>query len=245
MITFAERVEQRLITQRTQRTQRENSNICFLCVHRVLGVDSASQRVQAIELLLQRFELLAGLAQLSLRRSAAGSRRDRARLRGSARSTSVRCGCRRRRRRACRRTAGGADGAALAAVSDDGAAAEEGGQRRLERRSVREPILQREHDEPQLGHRAALGLQIDRLGVEQRAADGNHDQRAADARAIPAGSTATADRRAARSDRCAPRSAAGRRRASSSGSRRRSPCRSAARRCGRRSSRSGCCGSPA
>ena len=56
------------------------------------------------------------------------------------------------------------------------ALAEERRQRRLERRSVREPILQREDDEAQLGHRAALGLQVDRLGVEQRAADRDHDQ---------------------------------------------------------------------
>ena len=44
---------------------------------------------------------------------------------------------------------------------------------------VRQPILQREHDEPELGHRAALGLQVDRFGVQQRAADRNDDQRAA------------------------------------------------------------------
>jgi hypothetical protein len=36
-----------------------------------------------------------------------------------------------------------------------------------------------QHDEAKLGHRAALGLQIDRFRVEQTAADRHHDQAAA------------------------------------------------------------------
>src|SRR5207247_7707727 len=55
--------------------------------------------------------------------------------------------------------------------------AEERRQRGFERRSVREPILQRQDDYAQLGHRASLGLQINRLRVEQRASNRNHDQR--------------------------------------------------------------------
>ena len=59
------------------------------------------------------------------------------------------------------------------------AVAEQRRHRDLERRPVGQPILQREHDEPQLRHRAALGLQVDRLGVEQRAADRDDEQAAA------------------------------------------------------------------
>jgi len=56
---------------------------------------------------------------------------------------------------------------------------EQSRERGFERRPVRQAILQREHDEPELGHRAALGLQVDWFGVQQRAADRNDDQRAA------------------------------------------------------------------
>ena len=45
--------------------------------------------------------------------------------------------------------------------------------------AIRQPILQGEHHDAELRHRTALGLEIDRLGVEQRAADGNHNEAAA------------------------------------------------------------------
>ena len=95
--------------------------------------------------------------------------------------------------------------------------AEQRRQRRLERRTVAEPVLQRQHDQPQLGHRAALGLQIDRLGVQQRAPDRDDDQPAApDLRALLVPQREL--RRQLRdSDRCAPRPAAGRPPAGSSG----------------------------
>ena len=53
-------------------------------------------------------------------------------------------------------------------------------ERGLECRAVGEAILQRQHDEPQLRHGALLGLQINRLRVEQRLPAGNHQQAAAD-----------------------------------------------------------------
>src|SRR5215213_8342208 len=44
---------------------------------------------------------------------------------------------------------------------------------------VAEPVLCGEHDQSQLRHRAALGLQVDGLDVEQRAPDGDDEQVAA------------------------------------------------------------------
>ena len=46
----------------------------------------------------------------------------------------------------------------------DGAVAEQRRHRRLERRAVREPVLQREHDEPPFRHRAS-GLDTPSVGV--------------------------------------------------------------------------------
>ena len=42
--------------------------------------------------------------------------------------------------------------------------------------AVGETILSREHDQPQLGHRAALRLQIDRFNIEQRLTKRNDEQ---------------------------------------------------------------------
>ena len=136
------------------------------------------RRGELLELLLERLEPLPGLAELAfggqalvVGEIARGFGDQRVDVGGAAGVAAAR---RRRARRGRRRRAGAAAG-----VSVDGALPNSAGQRRLERRPVREPILQREHDEPQLRHRAALGLQVDRLGVQQRAADRDHDQAAA------------------------------------------------------------------
>ena len=73
----------------------------------------------------------------------------------------------------------GASADAGSALSDEGAPAEQRPQRGLEGGAVGQLVLQREHHEAQLGHGAALGLQVDRLGVDQRLAAGNHQQRSA------------------------------------------------------------------
>jgi len=51
-----------------------------------------------------------------------------------------------------------------------GLAAEQGLQRSLEGWAVGQAVLQREHNEAKLGHGALLGLQVDGLGVQERAA---------------------------------------------------------------------------
>jgi hypothetical protein len=62
---------------------------------------------------------------------------------------------------------------------ESGITAEQRGHRRFERRPVGEAILHREHHQPQLGHGAAIGLQVDGLRVEQRPPDRNDDEAAA------------------------------------------------------------------
>ena len=55
----------------------------------------------------------------------------------------------------------------FAAANRRGLAAEEGSERRLEGGPIREAVLQREHDQAQFRHGALLGLQVDRLRIEE------------------------------------------------------------------------------
>jgi hypothetical protein len=57
-------------------------------------------------------------------------------------------------------------GCDAAAVSDETEPPKRCRHRRLEGRSVHEPILQREHHQTQLGHRTPLGLQVNRFRIQ-------------------------------------------------------------------------------
>ena len=83
-----------------------------------------------------------------------------------------------------RRGSAGADSAAAPA------AAEEAVERRVERLLHHDLVLVRDDDPLQLGDAAAGGAQVERPDVEQRLLDRDHEQRALDHLAIPAGSTA-------------------------------------------------------
>src|ERR1700688_3165311 len=63
-----------------------------------------------------------------------------------------------------------------AAVSDETAPPKKARPRRLKVRPVGEPILQREHHQTQLRHRAPLGLQVNWFRIQERASGWNHQQ---------------------------------------------------------------------
>src|SRR5260370_21830121 len=103
-------------------------------------VKSSLTRVQLVESALQLFKLLPRLAEFAFRRQAlvvgkvfGGFRDER---------VEIRCGL---RRGGCRRAAYRLRGGSRRAHRRD-RSAKKGGHRRLEGWSIREPILQREHD---------------------------------------------------------------------------------------------------
>src|SRR5260370_24453112 len=117
-------------------------------------------RVQLVECALQLFKLLSRLAELAF----CGEALVVGEVFGSFRDEGVEVGCgpgrcggsrgvSRRRRRDCR-------GAQRLDCS-----AKKGRHRRLEGRSVRKPILYREHDQTQLRPRTPPGLQVKRFRI--------------------------------------------------------------------------------
>ena len=166
-----------------QHARRRTAQANSTCISPVdaSGVEiSSDASVQLFEGALQRFELLSRFGELALGRQPLIVGEVRGRF-GDQRVDVGGCppggGGSRPVRRG--RTPDPSTVAGNGPGSVDAASPKRLRMRVLERRSVREPILKCEDDEPQLRHRAVLGLQVDRLRVQQRPADRNHDQRAA------------------------------------------------------------------